>query len=181
MSVPLKQLEERFRRLKLEGRSVQVREWPNDGDADKLHAILEKFDPDYNKTIMNLSGLKQMPLIMELINCSKHCQFSDYDIEPRLCGDDECAETDDGLLCQRALQFHTLPINDDGHPGRFLSFEDAICRAEDGMTVEEQLKSLPLLRADSAKRDVQEAKNCDKRKKGWWKDSKVRMVAECND
>jgi hypothetical protein len=49
------------------------------------------------------------------------------------------------------------------------------------MTVEEQLKSLPPLRADSAKCDVQEAKNHDKVKKGWWKDNKVRMVAECND
>eukprot|EP00957_Ditylum_brightwellii_P136337 10397777-Ditylum_brightwellii.AAC.1 len=74
---------------------------------------------------------------MELINCSKHCQFSDYHIELQLCGDDECAicerigrkvrtpETNDGLLRQWALQFHTLPINDDCHPGKFLSFEDA--------------------------------------------------------
>ena len=61
MAVQIKELEGQLGRLKLDDRSMQILQWPNQIEVDELHKALEGFDSAHDQCITNASGLKKMP------------------------------------------------------------------------------------------------------------------------
>ena len=83
-------MEDRFSKLELEGRPVQVLPYASAADCNIITDALNKFDPDYSIDYRSKSLLKKMPIIASFINCPKHCRMMEYSVEFRLCGITGC-------------------------------------------------------------------------------------------
>ena len=75
INYPIKIMEDRFSKLELEGRPVQVLPYASAADCNIITDALNKFDPDYSIDYRSKSLLKKMPIIASFINCPKHCRM----------------------------------------------------------------------------------------------------------
>ena len=59
-------------RLKLDGRQVNVRPWPQDSQIERLHPVLKKYDIDYDESTRDAAGLVKMKKLYKLLKDSDH-------------------------------------------------------------------------------------------------------------
>ena len=114
-----------------------------------------------------------------------------YSFEVRKCGKSSCDICPgklvtpgvlEGELKERVWRFLPLPIHSDENETEFLSYSDTLKCLEKGMTLEEQLKSLPNIKVvkDSVKL-IQEAKKRNRDKGGnAFHASKIRGILTCS-
>lgn len=69
MDYPKQKIEARCRDLRLDGRQVEVMEYPRKEDCSIILDALKKFDPDYNESYTSMLQLKKMPLINQFLSC----------------------------------------------------------------------------------------------------------------
>ena len=83
---PMNLIEERFKRLKLDGRPVEVNSYPGDDTLKVLTETLVDFDPDFDPNIRSKSQISKMPQIAEFLASPEHFRLSDYTLQYILCG-----------------------------------------------------------------------------------------------
>eukprot|EP00978_Attheya_sp_CCMP212_P025217 scaffold80767_cov35-Attheya_sp.AAC.1 len=100
-------MSDRFERLRLDGRPVEVKPWPgNDSfEVRRLHNALLDYDQDYNPEYHKSTDLKKMKCLYNLLEDPNHCQVTDYTFELRVCGDQDCE-----LFPNRGIR---TPVTDD--------------------------------------------------------------------
>jgi len=69
MDYPKRKIEARCRNLRLDGRHVEVMEYPRKEDCSIILDALKKFDTDYNESYTSMSQLKKMTLINQFLTC----------------------------------------------------------------------------------------------------------------
>ena len=188
-------ISDRFKRLRLDGRPVEVKPWPgNDSlDVQRLHNALLDYDDDYNPEYRKSTDLKKMKRLYNLLGGPNHCQITDYTFELRVCGDPECKlcpnrgirtpVTDDMELRKRVLGFLPLPIQDPTNEAKILSTEKAVAMVDGGMDRHEQLKSLSVLGEQNDEKILLK-ENREKDKKltpAFFHFSKVRHIIWCGE
>ena len=90
MKYPMNLVEERFKRLNMDGRPVEVIPYPGDNTLKLLTDVLVYFDPVFDPNIRSKSQISKMPQIAELIASPEHFGLSDYTLQYRLCGKEVC-------------------------------------------------------------------------------------------
>jgi len=86
--VPIRDIENRFKRLKPGGRPVKL--YPRVGPEieKELHAILVKIDPAYDEGFNKAEDLKKMPAMKSWMNA--HCLITPYCFSIQRCKNIEC-------------------------------------------------------------------------------------------
>ena len=129
MDKPIKQLQQRFKYLKLSGRPVIVpkRCGPEivEGFHKKLEQVCEKYDP----TIREASRLKDMPGLQKFIE--NHVVATPYTFSIQKCGKSECVHctpfrSKAGAHRTKVLQRQPSPVLDVSRPGHFYRRNDAL-------------------------------------------------------
>ena len=81
MKYPMNLVEERFKRLNMDGRLVEFILYPGDNTLKVLTDTLIEFDPAFDPHIRSKSQIRKMPQIAELLASPEHCLLSDYTIQ----------------------------------------------------------------------------------------------------
>ena len=82
---PQKIVEERFKRLELDGRPVVVSEYDGPDDVQILVDALSAYDPGYNASIRSKTQLGKVPHIKAFLESSDHCRMTPFTLEYKLC------------------------------------------------------------------------------------------------
>ena len=90
MKYPMNLVEERFKRLNMDGRPVEFIPYPGDKALKVLTDALVQFDAAFDPNIRSKSQISKMPRIEELLASPEHCRLSDYTLQYRLCGKEGC-------------------------------------------------------------------------------------------
>jgi hypothetical protein len=175
MAFPKGQIEARCRKLTLDGRPVEVMEYPTKEDCTIILDALKKFDPDFDENYTSMSHLKRMPQIAQFLSCPQHCRRTDFSLEFRLCGNVDCflckkvgrsvqtpnVEVNGINLRDDVLRFNPLPIPDPSNPDHFMTPAAAREHIESNkLTLEDMKQFIP-----NAKLDRDEKKCCSGRKR----------------
>ena len=195
MRHPMNILEDRFSKLQLDGRPIQVLPYATPEDCKIITDGLKKFDPDYSSEYTSKSQLKKMPLIAEFFANVGHCRVTEYSVEFRLCGVNNCnlctrvgrsvrtpnIEVNGRNLRQEALRFMTLPVENVDDKEHYLPPAEAREYAErNNLSLDDLLRFIP----DAKKNDTETKKAVDAGKKKdkthTFHPTKVRAIGSCS-
>ncbi len=192
MAVPKKQIESRCAKLSLDGRPVEVMEYPTKEDSSNIIDALKKFDPDFDPTLTSMSQLKKMPVLNEFLSCPKHCHRTDFSLEFRLCGAANChlckkigrsvrtpnVEVKGKNLREEVLCFNSFPIEDPMNEGHYMPPANALAHIESSeISFDEMKKLIPSATLDKDGKDLKKRREKDKRQK--FHPTKVRADVPC--
>lgn len=177
MDYPIDIIKQRFGRLDLDGRPVEVMKYAEERDVQILIDALTDFDPDYSVDHRSKTQLKKMPIIARFLSCPNHCRTTDFTFELRMCGVDGCGlcarfkrkiRTPDVVVNGRNLRQETirwldLPMPDPSNKDHFLSPVDAREYIDtNAVTFETLKKCMPDVKADSEeKKAIKESRKLD--------------------
>ena len=86
MKYPLNFVEERFKRLKLDGRPVGVIPYPVDDTFKVLTDALVEFDPAFDPNIRSKSQISKMSRNEKFLASPENFRLSEYTLQYILCG-----------------------------------------------------------------------------------------------
>ena len=192
MEFPKGQIEARCQNLTLDGRPVEVMEYPTKEQSSNILNALKKFDPDFDENLTSMSQLNKMPLIQQFLSCPQHCHRTDYSLEFRLCGVENCflckrlgrsvrapnVVVDGTNLREEILRFNSLPIPDPLDADHFLMPAKARDHIEsEKLSFDDMKEFIPTAKLSKDGEDLQRRRLKDK--KVTWHASKVRATAKC--
>ena len=192
MTYPKRQVEDRLRNLTLDGRPVEVMEYPTKEQCAPITDALKAFDPDFDENYKSWSQMNKMPLLQEVFACPLHCRRTDYSLEFRLCGVLNCAicgrigrsvRTLDVVvngmnMREEILRFNSLPIDDPADKDHYMS--PAAAReyiVSNNLTLDDMKKFIPGAKLDRNAEQLKKRREKDSRHN--FHPSKVRGIAEC--
>jgi hypothetical protein len=108
MAPSIDKVTERFKSLDIDGRNIEVRKWPDEQDVDVLTDVLQIYDPDFSKDIRSKAQLHRMPIIKDFLSSKEHFRETDYCLEFKLCGINNC------IICLRIGRNVTTPTTNNG-------------------------------------------------------------------
>ena len=177
MDYPIGIIKERFSRLDLDGRPVEVMKYAEERDVQILIDALTDFDPAYSVDHRSKTQLKKMPIIARFLSCPNHCRTTEFTFELRMCGVtgcDLCARFKRTIrtpnvvvngrnLRQEVIRWLDLPLPDPSNKDHFLSPVDARNYIDtNAVTFETLKKCMPDVKADSEeKKAIKESKKLD--------------------
>ena len=81
MKYPMNLFDDRFKRLNIDSRPVEVIPYPGDNTLKVLTDAFVEFDPAFDPNIRRKSQIIKMPLIAELLASPEHCRLSYYTLQ----------------------------------------------------------------------------------------------------
>ena len=87
---PLKTVEDRFKRLKLDARPVEVSDYARKEDVQILVDALTAFDLGYDLSIRSKTQLSKVPHIKAFLESPDHYRITPFTFEYRICGEAGC-------------------------------------------------------------------------------------------
>ena len=193
MKYPIKQLEDRYSKLTLDGRPVQVLKYATEEDCNILTDAVKKFEPAWDPKFRSMSQLNQMPLLKQFLACKTHFRKTEYTVEFRVCaqvGCDICSRIGrtartpnvivDGVNIQdEVLRFMTLPVPNKDDTDHFLPPPRAREEAEqNNLSTDDLVAFIPKTRVmNEEKKTIAAGKKDDKVNK--FHTTQVRLVARC--
>ena len=155
MEYPLQQLREKTAKAKLEGKPLEVIEWPTDDEVQELIDLLKSIDKGFDISIRAWGKFKShMPVLYEWYQT--HVRNGKYLSEFSKCDKSSCTicrlsseglrtpNTEDGMLCYTLLCPMDYPVNNPSDPGHFLPpNKTAKYIAEKKLTFKQLMKELP--------------------------------------
>ena len=107
IAYPKRFIDDRFGRLELEGRPVEVMEYADDEHTKIIVDALKKWG--WDSKYKSKSQLSKMPEIEEFFNSPEHCRKTDFSFELRLCGVVGCR------LCAKIRSVRTPDVDVNGY------------------------------------------------------------------
>jgi hypothetical protein len=184
---------ERFSNLDIDGRNIEVRQWPKDEDLKLLTEELLRYDPNFSREIKSRALLGKMPFIKEFMSCEKHYRETSYCIEFKLCGEDECGicrrigrrirtpVTTNGELRKEVNRFLDLPILDKARNNEHFMTPEKTREYinKNNPSIDKLLEHLPKKGISQSKEQLED-KEEDKNNKAVFATSKLRMWVQCD-
>ena len=90
MSYPNKILEQRFIRLEIEGRCVEVMEYATKDHVQIFLDELSNFDPDFSINYHTKPQIRNMPITNSFLTSTEHCRITEFTFELMMCGNEGC-------------------------------------------------------------------------------------------
>jgi hypothetical protein len=87
---PLKTVQDRFKRLELDGQPVEVSDYAREEDVQILVDALTAFDLGYDLSIRSKTQLSKVPHIKAFLGSPDHCRITPFTLEYRICGKTGC-------------------------------------------------------------------------------------------
>ena len=155
MEYPLQQLREKTAKAKLEGKPLEVIEWPTDDEVQELIDLLKSIDKGFDISIRAWGKFKShMPVLYGWYQT--HVRHGKYLSEFSKCDKSSCTicrlsseglrtpNTEDGMLRYTLLRPMDRPVNNPSDPGHFLPpNKTAEYIAEKKLTFQQLMKELP--------------------------------------
>ena len=109
-SPPISAVEERFRKLNIDGCPIEIRKYPEEADTKVLMDALLGCGYVYRQDIQSKAELNNMPLINEFLSRKDHFRETPYRIKFQVCGKNRCR------ICSRVGRTVWTPTISDGAP-----------------------------------------------------------------
>jgi hypothetical protein len=191
---PLKTVEDRFKRLELDGQPVEVSDYAREEDVQILVDALTAFELGYDLSIRSKTQLSKVPHIKAFLESPDHCRITPFTLEYRICGKTGCTicakigrgvrtpdvEVGDYNLGTEVLRYMDLPVPNPINLIHYLS-PLAARASNDKKSLDSLLRYLPTTKGDTEeKKSIPLSKEHDKGKA--IAATKVRSVAaKCDD